>query len=57
MAGKKAARVTDRDSDGDRIVTGSPNVSTNNKKAARVTDRDSDGDRIVTGSPNVFIGG
>ena len=26
MAGKKAARVTDRDSDGDRIVTGSPNV-------------------------------
>ena len=57
MAGKKVARVTDRDSDRDRIVTGSSTVFVNNKKVARVTDRDSDRDRIVTGSPTVFVGG
>ena len=54
---RNASRLLDKDSHGDVMITGSPNVYTNNRRAIRVGDIDNciDHDRSVTGSPNVFI--
>lgn len=51
------ARVGDKDSRGNTIVSGSSNVFINGRAVARVGDKDSRGDTLVQGSSTVFVNG
>ena len=54
---RNACRLHDKDSMGDKITTGSPDVFINNLPQTRLNDLDNCGwhiDHMVEGSPNVF---
>ena len=52
---RNAVRITDIDSHGDELISGSPNVWSNDLSNVRITDIDSNGDTVVTSSIDVFI--